>query len=182
MGIQVIETTNDVIEAAINALDTLMDYIANSGKVMDAATHERYVSANIQDEEARQIILNTLHINGGLEAFLATEHNFLSSKQLAYSESLRAAKQRTEESWKDAHNILLEHYKGELETLIGYWKRRLKEEREAYKGQAYFSGVTFELCQRYPEIAKQLGIDCPNEAWPVIILIAVFCAVMCEGD
>ena len=181
LGIQVLETTKDVVEETIRGVDTLMDYVATSEHVMNPTEHRKYVSENIMDEEARQLILNTLSINGGTEELLSTTHGFLLSKELAYSKSIRAAKRRSSDSWKSAYEIITDHYKGELETLIDYWKRRLKEEKKAYEGQVYFSQVEYELCQRYPDIAKQLGIDCPEHIWP-IILIAVFCAVMCEGD
>ncbi len=181
IGIQVIETTKDVVQSTLGAVDALMDYVATSGRVMDPVAHARYVRENIRDDEAEQLILNTLRMHGGVEGFLEASHRILLAKQLAYSESVRLAKKRTEESWTAARGVLLEHYRGELETLVGYWERRLKEEAEAHAGQPYFSQVAYELCQRYPDIAKQLGIQCPEEMWP-IILIAIACAILCEGD
>jgi hypothetical protein len=176
-----IETTKDVVEDTLEAVEALMDYVATSGRVMDPEEHAQYVTENVRDDEAGQRIVNTLSVHGGLARLLETSHSFLAAKRFAYSKSVGLAKQRTEEAWNEAQRILVDHFKGELETLVEYWKRRLKEEEEAMGGAVYFSQVRYELCQRYPHIAKQLGISCPKECWP-IILIAVACVILCEGD
>lgn len=182
VAILMMGTTKDVVGTTLEASEALIDYVSTSGAVMEASAHASYVTANIRDEQAKQLILNTLKVHGGLQQLLGTSHDFLAAKQHAYSRALRLAKQRTEESWGGARLILTDHYKGELETLIDYWKRRLKEEKEALGGQVYFSEVEYELCQRYPAIAAELGIECDKQhgMWP-IILIAVACAILCEG-
>jgi len=181
IAIMDIETTKEAIDSTLQALEGLMDYVANSGRVMDAETHAQYVSENSRDEEAESLILNTLRIHGGISALLQTSHDLLAQKQSAYAQALKTAKLRTPDSWNQALKILKDHYDGELETLEDYWRRRLKEEKETAGGKPYFSQVTYDLCTRYPELAKQLGVECPKEMiWP-IILIAVACAILCEG-
>ncbi len=180
VAILAIETTKDLVESTLEAVEALMDYVATSGRVMDGVLHAKYVSEYVQDDEAKQLIINTLRIHGGIMGLLEISHNLLSTKYHAYSRSLSFAKLRTEESWKQAEHTLRIQYQGELETLEEYWKRRLEEEAEAVGDGVYFSQVTYELCTRYPDIAKKLGIDCPEGCWP-IILIAVACILLCEG-
>lgn len=182
VAILAIETTNDVVASTLDAVEVLMDYVVTSGRVMDRETHAKFVSENIRDDEANHLILNTLRLHGGVEGFLGTSHSILAAKRLAYTKATRLAKHRSKESWKQAQTTLKDHFKGELETLVEYWKRLLKEEAEEAGGKPYFSEVAYELCIRYPHIAKQLGIQCPEMMlWP-IILIAIACAILCEGD
>ena len=149
---------------------------------MEPSTHERYLHEHMRDDKAKQLILNTLRLNGGIENMLNTSHSFLEAKHVAYSSSLKEMKKATPDAWESGYNILSDHYEGELDTLVGYWKKKLKAAQEI--GGWYFNDVKRDLCIRYPKIAKELGIDCPSEGeemWP-IILIAVGCIILCEGD
>jgi len=176
-----LETAKDLVESTLEAIESLAEYVATSGRVMDRVSHAKYVSENIRDEEAEHLILNTLRVHGGITGLLGISHNIFAAKYLAYSKAVRLAKMRTEEHFKQAQSILRDHYHGELMTLEDYWKNLLEEEANAAGGEPYFSQVTYDLCTRYPDIAERLGIACPKEMWP-IILIAVACAILCEGD
>ena len=183
VAILAIETTKDAVESTLDAVESLMDYVATSGRIMGTEMHAKYVRDNIRDEEAKHLILDTLRLHGGVTGFLEISHSLLAKKQFSYSRAVRLAKQRSVASWREAQNLLTDHYKGELETLEDYWKRLLEEEKKAAGGYPYFSQVAYELCLRYPEIAKKLGVQCPKDPdamWP-IILIAVACAILCEG-
>lgn len=184
IGILAIGTTADAVCDTLEGLNVLREYVATSEIMMKPSAHERYILANMRDDKARQLILNTLRLNGGLEKMLLTSHSFLEAKQIAYSSSLKEMKKRTPEAWELGFNILNTYYDGELNTLVGYWKKKLKAAQKI--GEWYFNAVKRDLCIRYPDISEELGIDCPQAEvyfipWP-LILIAIACAILCEGD
>ena len=80
-----IETTKELVDTTIDSLEFLINYAETSGRVMDPETHARYVSENILDEEVESLILNTLHIHGGIKNLLEISHDLLKTKQQAYN-------------------------------------------------------------------------------------------------
>ncbi len=182
IGIHAISTTADAVSETLEGLSVLREHVSTADNIMEPSNHERYLLENMRDDKARQLILNTLRLNGGIKNMLDTSHRFLEAKQVAYTSGLEEMKKVGPDAWEAGYNILSNHYEGELDTLVGYWSKKLLVAQEI--GGWYFSDVKRDLCIRYPKVAKELGIDCQSEGkeemWP-IILIAVACAILCES-
>ena len=185
---QSLEAVCEVFKETLVALEEFISFVEDKGSLDNTEKVVRFINENVKDAETRQRIINRLLLNGGVRNYLGIIQTYLDVKSNAYDHLL----EKLRNGGTSVFPELVSEITINLDTLTEeelkeYWKKKLEEEAKKYKGQLYNSSVAWELCQKYPKIALELGVMCPTDLFisgaiimcAIIVLLAI--AWSCEG-
>lgn len=176
---QSLEAVRELFEESLGALEEIMRVVEEKRLGDKTKRFVRYISEHVKDDKTREAIINPVVSSGSVRLYLEQLHEYLAVKREDYSDLVR----RIHNSGKAAIPEMADKFEINLdrlteEELKEYWKKRLEEERKKYPGNPFLSSVEWELCEKYPEIARELGVECPHRMLCFSLLcIAVILAI-----
>jgi hypothetical protein len=161
---QSLEAVRELFEESLGSLEEIMRWVERKRLGDNTERFVRYISEHVKDDKTREAIINPIVSSGGVRLYLERLHKYLAVKGKDYSDLVW----KIHNSGKAAIPEMVDKIEVNLdglteEELKEYWKKRLEEERKKYLGKPFFSSVEWELCQKYPEIARKLGVECPHD-------------------
>lgn len=167
-AVQSLKAVNETVEDLSKSFDELYRIIEDSDVAKDVNVLQDHFSRVIPVEQGRNLMLASIRWNGGVKGFFEMLRSRIEPTVNAYSESASLVRPDDPSSLISAVERLRKYYE-ELEKLKQAYAKKLKDamlkdkERDK-KGEVYlysnYMMVALELCEKHPQIAGDLNIDC----------------------